>query len=446
MTKFVPVIIALSLSAGAARGTQIPESISTLGRQYQMVLNACPERIWKGYNGRETVIVMVDSSSQRAYGWDGKDGSITPMNYSTLPPDIVESSYNFFQAGHRFGLSVKVDTLKETFETGVHELFHGWGQQDWKKTGQGRGTSYPLSWEARYYRHQLFDQLLRAARTGDRGVLYDASYWYHRWKSEFPEEFLNSADGYEGSAQYYQIMANAIVQKGCGASMDSLKAAALANLEDEIRSFRADRSIFSLDFEGYELGALAILLLNELYPDGDWPLKISQGKQPTELLLEGLNQAAPAHNEPLAATIRKGIEAENSKISKLVDRDIKNTSDKNFVRMVVPMQWLLSNFMPVAFVMPRDLPGTTMAPLRTEHRMEAPNSGQGQLVVKTGSVVNMGGADTPCGSVHTLIHKDSIKSQNGRMIIESALASGEFKGSFKRNAEGYTFLCIDDIP
>ena len=213
------------------------------------------------------------------------------LNFMKWEKEIPTSgtSFGLFKKDKTNHLVIYLDNdsknnTDNTTHTILHEGFHFFVQSDKKKWKQlegnpNRGTLYPLEAIPRYYRWEMYKSLESYLESPGKEKLRGFSWWFNRWKVNFPDEYKNFTDRIEGSAQYYS---NAMMTR-----LHNLKR---TKLRSEFENFKAyfisktdPKKRFRLDFESYLIGPLASMVLDQLKVS-KWKNKVEKGASPLQLL------------------------------------------------------------------------------------------------------------------------------------------------------------------
>ena len=315
----------------------------------------CGERIWRDYQTPKINILFVDDGNSDSY----LTALLSEKRLSEIPrattglENVGRSTYSYFQIDGQSWLSI--NTLKlstktnlntlvkladETYRLAVHEGFHYMQQRNWSAREGLRGTLLPIRHEPRVYRTMLMRNLFTAyknsaTRTAD---LQQARYWYDLWFNNYPNEVLSTTDNYEGTAQYVEQRAQALVHAGCNATEETLRDQSLALLDPYLDPTLNIYSGDNLDTEGYTIGGLAALILAHMEDTG-WQEQAEQDITPLEALMSKFSPQAQAtapglEEQALAFTTDSQAEAEQTLASTY--QTLKN---ENKIFISIPREW-----------------------------------------------------------------------------------------------------------
>jgi hypothetical protein len=436
---FTACIIA---SAPAFADKPAPAAVRTLIAQFKSTMMDCPDRIWAGFSWKGLNLVLIYPSESHAWVWNASTASLKRIPLSELPSSAAGSLFEFFELGGAPSMSLNMEEANfERFQLGVHEFFHYQGQKDWRGRAGNRGTFYPLAWQPRFYRRMIFDRLRSHFTTGATSDLAKARYWFDKWSTEYPHETQSTTDGYEGTAEYVEILAAAVGKLGCGADDAQIKKQLLPHIHDKKYGLSLSGQYLSLDLEGYTIGGLAALTLRFREADlGAWNGKIAANATPLEILMEGVQpepESAPAELESLfQASARNSDHA----MGALLDADIARWQDKDYVRVALRNDWLQSNIRPEFFAFSEKLQ-LPLFPVRVAHPFRS-SDGSSELELKA-RAVTFDYATSPCGSGwFALVPEKAIHISKGVAQVSAPALTGRISGArLKSDAQGFRYLC-----
>lgn len=476
--KYFIVIFAFILSIGnhalaktpdADSGHQlhkVPREVQTLTNRFYEVMVQCPEKIWHSYSWRGLNVLFVYPSRKESYLWNADTRSITLQDNAKLPRIFLESLYKFARsrAGGRKTLSLNmeiartlvveemavdssIDLMLEDFifALGVHEFFHFTAQANWIDRSNGtRFSSYPLDWRARYYRKMLFRNLKEAFVSDSQDALRRSKFWYSRWSSAYPAEVVRSTDRLEGTARYADVMAQVVWKSSCSSSEQTLQEEARDFVRNGKGSIDEEYSFDSLSSEGYVIGAMASLMMRFQEDSTDWFTLVARGQSPLFLLLNSVEPMEEADSPSEMEKMRASIQEKNDLIGSVIDDDLQNIKDRDYIRISASMGWLQSNLMPQFFVYPAGNEALSIMALAVDHNFVSPG-GDNNFTLREDTVL-FGGDENPCqraiSSLTFLTHKDDLGSRGGEFWGNMSI--GKIGGRFKTNSKGYHYLCLKD--
>lgn len=327
----------------------------------EMILNTvggCGERIWPGYDLKNLNIVFYDSTSPELMALSMKENKIFSIKSSELPDRVSQGMYSFFSIGEQSWMSINnventdsdlprtfEEIVNDTYRLAIHEGFHEamQNQKDWKYGSGSRGTFVPIRWEPRYYRHMIYENLSSAYlnKADTLLSLQRAKYWFEKWKTEFPEEVESTTDGYEGSAQYVDMVAMGLVTISCKASESELHNYMINKMPEIFMGIDSAMQgfYFMLDSEGYVLGSMAALLLRKLNADPAWHNELAEATSPVEILLSNIEEKFEDVNEVTKIKFVETHYKEQKKVDEQLSETYKAISEDKKIFISIPNQW-----------------------------------------------------------------------------------------------------------
>ena len=431
------IILALILIPGFVNAEDLNKSLVFEGFDEAMI--KCPTRIWPEYNWTDTQVIIQDAVETLV--WSGRDNSIKKLDPSVVPNESKQSVFSFPSSMSAKTMILIPDgsykSTDELLRLGMHEFFHNLIQKNWKKSGP-RGTKYPQSGQPRLYRRMLFENLKAylISNGKDPQVLGKASFWYNKWKSEFPEEALNSADGYEGTAVYAEEVGAAIAKFGCGSEDRVLLSDAMETFK-KTRGFSTTGNYFELSLEGYDIGTLSALALRFFRNDQTWFHQVAMGRTPVEILLTNVPQVPDKIPQEIASKFEVTASKMNSEIGKFVDKPISDYRDPKIVRIALPQKMLQSNLSPKYFVLSNLLPGAMILPMNFSLNFASDTS----AVKSTAGNVFFIDPKNPCeSSLVSLVAPSEIAINGDLITVEGKGLQGRIKFTSVKGEVGI-FYC-----
>lgn len=426
-----------------------PDKVVMTVRHARESMVNCPERIWTGFNWKDLNLVLVYPSKEQSWIWSVSIDKISVIDNRLLSPRTLGSSYDFFEWANLPSLSINVEHDDDIYGLAVHEFFHDQGQKNWKpveKKTESRGLAYPLQANPRFYRRMLLENLYDYFSKENFVSLIKARFWHDLLIKEFPNETELATDRIEGSAEYVEMMAMAISEVGCSASEDTLKNEAMKHLDHRYRRL-TDPQFTGFDYEGYVIGGLATLILR--FSDLNmkaWTQAFVNGVTPIEQLLDKilpakhLNYKEQNRAAKLSGFYAEVIDRMNREYGKLLDRDIRNWSNKDYVRVSFPFEWCQSTLRPKYFIHSTKL-DKQIFPLAVDHHFVSPNKEGSSFVVKS-KVVIIQNSDA-FFPLSMLIHKDALPNIKDSNEIFNKRIKGKLQGRVEIDEEGYIYLFLE---
>lgn len=442
MTIFVFLLSLFSLPPTFAQETAPLETQKLASRFYSPMVT-CPEKIWPDYSWQNLNVLFVYPNQDKSWVWSASAQSFTALANSKLSPSTLSGFYDFIELEGKRTLSLNMNQQNELFDffrLGVHEFFHFHGQNEWVHEASGRGTDYPVKPEPRIFRRMIFDHLKSYFLNPNQTNLQKARYWFDRWSQEFPNEVKVATDGYEGSAEYTEMMAVALDALGCSATPEQLRRHIANQLQSNF-GFSFTGQILDLSSEGYELGALAFFILKfSQQSEKEWSERVSRGESPLKILLE---KVEPQQEEsPIAVkdVFENSAARVNKEMGQIVDADLAAWSDRNYIRVEVPFEWLESNLSPQFFLRSTELNLFLLA-LARDHNFQSPRPGI-SLNLKKGAVLfrNVPGH---CGEANNyiLIESKLLTKREDVFHIVAPLAAGILDHTENLDQNQFRYLC-----
>lgn len=417
--------------------------VDRVAKSFYQVMGSCPDLIWPNYSWKDLDIVLARKAAKDQTVVSVRDGKSRQVPSNQFPQEALETSFSFFELGGRQMMSLSVTEAAETssdlsqaadevYALGIHEAFHFLVQATWKESDAIRGTEYPISHEPRLVRRLLFDRLKSAFLDPKKRDAYlgYASFWFEKWKANYPYELKTTTDGYEGTARYADAVAKILQSKGCGAKKSEFDHLLAATVQTELGSSVSGTEL-ALDAEGYEIGSLAAFILQYQMGHTSWMAEIASGKTPVEVLLSGVTAVLDNSIDP---KLRKQFETSGIKAQKeaeaLVGESVQRTNDPSAVIIALPQNWFNGSYSPLGFFVDSKNERAYI-PLEDALTLKSP-SGTGTLDSKPKAVIL--DSQGPCASRWNFILLKSDlteKSVAGQLTL--AISSPFLKGTVAGN-------------
>ncbi len=405
-------------------------------------MSQCSERIWPGYDLKKQGVLMVQPGAAGLL-WLG-DGTREVIASADVPAPAFGGMFGAIEFRGRELMAVNptgdadFSSASGLVRLATHEIFHVWGQTNWKPMQGLRGTLYPVMDEPRMIRHMLFERMREYFLSGGKntGSLKKAAFWYKRWTDEFTGETTTTTDALEGTARYVEFMSAAIGSLGCAAD-DSTVQNAIREMVIGKMGGRVDSEQFSLDDEGYEIGGLAALILRFINKDMKWQKTMAGGATPLTALLKKVKPKSDKAPAELIAKFKAAGEKQNAELGQILDPDLKALDSGDFVRLQIPETAMPATFSPTGFYLPTDWPDVIAMPLAVGLVM----TDEWSLKADSGKVM-LQILDSPCGGGWTVVvAKKDAKIEDGRIQVASPGLSGEMNGHAKTAPDGAEWFC-----
>src|SRR5665213_305213 len=343
MVKALVILLGLSLvgcgkAAAQAQASPPPAAaaqprVQDVGTALTTTMLNCPAKIWPDYNW-SNVYAFLKIEGQAPMMWDGQTGKTTVIADAKTAASVFafEGTYEFsnFQQRPAVAVYFSQDDIKrmpgdEFFQFFIHEGFHRFGQKDWKEPAEHRrGTVYPLSEVPRLYRRMTFDNLKAyyLSKGKDKTSLGKASFWFAKWKAEFPEELANSMDNIEGTARYAEFLGPILAKGGCGMTEDQIYNQTLPLLGGELGSSFSSADSLSLDDEAYDMGSLAGYTLRFIEKNTAWQARAKVGDSAPVVLFGEVDPIADVIPADLQAQYVDAAKVSNEQVATYLDADL----------------------------------------------------------------------------------------------------------------------------
>ncbi len=439
-----------------------PASVSVMAKAFELVMNHCPERLWKADSFHRLSILFLYPSTKSAYRWVQGESQVEEHDF----PDYgITGFYNVRfkdQSGQfktvpsfqdRAILSLNMDsvyseeTLSRLLLMGIHEGFHFTEQMSWPggapSQSMNKGSAYPKESEPHYMRAMLFQNMSQYLRTKSTFYLQQAKYWHNRWQSRFPEEAELDLDRREGTASYAELFGMALFKYGCSVKKERIIEDYLQNIifQDWRRLSRSDMTASS-----YVIGGLATLILSLTEINPEWKEEIQKGQSPVNVLLAGYESRPQEDDERIHRGFQRIVQKENKLMGQVVDQDIHDFADPTFIRVSLPLHWGRAQLSSWFFLAPRGLNDVELFPLSREHTYEDSTT-LSFITLNQNKVVfiDKNQAPYPCQKderrAFTLVHGDYIERslEGGYKVKSPSVYAYFFAEPVVR--DGYLFLC-----
>ncbi len=277
MKVAIALLSTIILSSFAHAGTRIETVVSQLNIALQ-----CTNRIWPGLKKDSYRVVFAQPSTNEAWLWTGSSGMFEIVNNTEFPLSSGMPRYSFSKFRGEKVVIINLDEVSEksripslnvdgavslAFHEGFHYLFQM--KEPWvaqftsadRKNGLDRVTAV-------YLRRMLIRSLKNEFIAG-QGFGH-STFWFRKWEAlgEAPE--TKFSDILEGTADYVEVIASIIADRGCKVSEANILQIATANL-DFLVGLPMDavvmKELFSeyvgsgYQIEGYEIGLLSLMAM-----------------------------------------------------------------------------------------------------------------------------------------------------------------------------------------
>jgi hypothetical protein len=425
----------------------LQETFKKVGQLFDTSMLQCPARVWPNYDWKNYTVLFLEAGKP-TMAWRGRPQSnTTPLVEfpEAQVPEVAKTSYFTFLKlafGDASAIQPSLEGYGKSdtsiFDMVVHEAFHQLGQKDWKRKAAGfRGTSVPLKSAPRIYRRMLYQRLddFFMSNGENKKALGQAAYWYRLWSKEFPGEALATTDGYEGTARYFETVAEAVAMTGCQSSDAQLRDYILKVIDREVRP-RAPWT--ALDAEGYSIGGIASFILRLIHQDKNWFSTVSQGPTPVEILLDPVAPITDVVDATIATAYEKSISEMNTEISKLIDADLELLKVPSTVYVVLPHEAGQGAYSPRGFFQSEKMPSVTLVPLASASVYK---TASWQTVADPGAVLMMSSESACSIGFEIAVKPEHLRIENGVATFTAPLLKGTMKGGEKVGHNGHRYFC-----
>jgi hypothetical protein len=415
------------------------QAYDQVSQQLTTAFLKCPDKIWPAYNWSKMSILFVANESQ-SYIWRGSTRKLDPLDKGLVPSEARAGTFAYLTFEGQKAVSLKMSSdANQIFNMAAHEGFHHLGQTGWAQRHAGRGTDYPILAKPRLYRRMLFMRLKEnfLAKNSAPQSLRKAAYWFNRWKSEFPGENLATADGYEGTARYVELMSSQVAGFGCAASDETLYTSLSSSLDDLMGHSISGESL-SLDGEGYDIGSLAAFTLRFFAADKTWFAKMQTALTPVDILLqnvEPLDDSLVSEDEQRFDSLAKGATAQ---IATWIEPDATHWNDPSFIRIGLSSSEIQGSYSPYGFFQLDSKSALRVIPLADAATFKT----GAQIIVANKNAVFFSVANAPCLSDFTALAKATDVQITGTEVhVNTGKVIGTFSGSQFKDKQGMTWVC-----
>lgn len=450
------ILCLLLLNQKSFSATQNPPAeIAAVADYFEKGIKSCSQKIWPLFQppSGKYLLVSEDGSSLWEIG-----SEVRQIHDQDLKEKLRVTWFHFFEYEGQRAVSVSIEAMKKSFGSSlpsemlyeqaysllIHEAFHYIGQSTWQRKSTSRGTLFPLHAEPRLMRKMLFERLKDYLLNENKSDLEKASYWYHKWKTEFAEEIGALTDGYEGTAKYFDLLGLAYAKHGCTQSDTDFLSAHKSKISIELSRYMSPNA--KLDSEGYPVGAIASILLKKKFglENQEWLLRIERGETPLEILLENSPQIPDHWNSDLLTAYSENTASKQNEINSLLGTFLNDIRSHQFVRISIPSKWITSTYSPIHFLISRDTPDLNITPMRTALMF---NSADGANVImskeKALFFLDKNSYSLCENGMSILVHENQLQRTEQAIQINSDLFTGKANiKSEKTDPNGLKWLCL----
>lgn len=425
-------------------------------------LNFCGNKIWPGYNLHTLNIVLIDNNIENQITLSPKENSIFTFPKNQIPVDALRFMYYFFEVGDQRWMSINPMSFKDWFPNAtydfvvskslglaLHEGFHHTTQASWSSADHGsesqRGTIVPIAWEPRFYRSMIYQNLVTVYKSNffNHTALRKAKYWYDLWSKNYPLEVLMSTDDNEGSAAYVELLGEAYAAHGCEDFNPKVKNYILKDLSEGKYPF-IDGKMFALDNEGYLVGKLAALILEQHKVIPDWKERLSRGQDQLAQLMSLVTPKLHIIDDAKKKVFIETQQKEQAQVDEYLSPTYKNLKDPNALFVSLPSSWAPDVFSPLAFYYDPQMKVSFM-PLAVAMNFKDEKSNSSVLAKVKVVGVEMD-AQPPCvhekdGQWIFMVSEKEFTVTADRIQINNSFLEGNAFGSITIDSQGRKWFC-----
>lgn len=443
---------------------QLPETIAsrtesinqTIASDILTVVGGCSERLWPGYNWNDLTLLLVADNPEKSLVVSVRGRHVQQLGKRLVDPSAFSSEFSFFEIDGSRWMSINTaaavtrkshrsdgEIAEDQFRLAVHEAFHNLIQPSWIKSEGLRGTELPILPEPRLLRSQLFHNLKDAfLDSKDGGSLRRAKFWYQRWASTYTRELQGTTDGYEGSAKYVELLASALMKQSCNATDEQV----LKSVKQKVRAEFGkvfDAKAFVLDAEGYEIGALGLLLAARKNSSLDWYGKIAAGENPISIATSHVAPLAESTSRAVLEKFASRAVALQADADSLVGRTLAMLNRVDHFVISIPQNWISGSVAPAGFYIDR-ASSSLLIPMAAPLGFNEPSGTSKLLATKEAVVVNPG-TNSPCRqrSPWNYVAVGSIEVGASSYRASTPDFNATLKGAAKI-ADGVTWFCAGE--
>jgi len=303
-----------------------------------------------------------------------------------------------------------------------HEGFHLFIQnsKDWLPDSNfQRGDTLPGKVESRFYRMMLYENLKMALLKDENEVyLGKAAFWYNKWNREFPEEASQSVDRHEGVPTYYDTMAVTRSFLGCGANSKEVKSFLRENFDMFFE--KPD----GLSKEGYMIGGLAGIHL-WILEDSSWQRRVLSGESPLTILFKKIEPITDRKDTEKYEEVKSIVEAKNEEIQQNLHGDLDNFFSKEYVRVLIPSNFYITQLPIYNIVIPQELPRSSI--FITGDGYQASDQFYTSRIEALGPLPLFSGIEGPCENSGNYIVIEQGLIEEGEFSLSGANSYVKFK-------------------
>ena len=276
-TCIILLLLTFILSNHAFAGDRIDKVTHQLNTTLQ-----CSNRIWPGLKKSSYRVLFVQPSTKESWFWTAVSGKAENISESEFEVSANLPKYSFGQFRNERAVIINLDDVSEksripslnvdgavslAFHEGFHYLFQM--KEPWVAQMTSVDRKSDLDHVTAVYFRRMLIRALRTELNSGNGF-GRSSYWFQKWEAlgEAPETKLS--DILEGTANYAEVIASVIADKGCQVTEKDFLQTVTSNLDSVVGIPMDDgvmKELFTqyiatgYQIEGYEIGLLSLLAL-----------------------------------------------------------------------------------------------------------------------------------------------------------------------------------------
>lgn len=416
------------------------------------------DKVWEGVNysnysllvtnGQSLWEITVDGIEERWVGlmalqwsYHGTNFNFGMVNWNNQPTLIVELDESYTNDRLTFDEVEAITPAPYLAVFATHELFHFTVQQTWniqKSQDIGsRSSLYPLKVPPRLLRYQLYLSLVDAYAYPEmrQPHLAAASYWYKKWRHDYPDEWRKAiyVDLMEATAQYADTSAAIGALVGFDTTTDEFREIASTWLREQVEQLWVP----NLDQESYFIGLVAGLVAQEEIVA--WKQAAEKGTPPVAFLLEDILPVEQIISNTAQTRIEDLVRTSNVRVEFYVEPAIERYLDSEKLLLVVPNRgnaFRLEGFY-ASPILPSDW--QILAGLNTRLILQ---SGTIEINI-TGLSGNISECNYPELTAQYIfpLNSDDVVITDNRLNINQTGLTGSFNIESTKNDTGRVILC-----
>lgn len=433
-----------------------------IAKKLLTTLNSCGHKIWPEYNLHKFNIVLIDDSIEDQVALSPKENKEMTLSKKQMPADALNFLYYFFEIDGQHWMSINPMNYKKALPTApsdfivrislglaLHEGFHSTTQITWADStddNSQRGTVVPIAWEPRFYRSMIYQNLITVYKSNffNHTALREAKYWYDLWVKNYPLELSMTTDRREGTAAYAELLGQAYAAHGCEDYNPKIKNYIIQHLSDGQELF-INGTMFALETEGYLVGKIAGLILEQHKVIPDWKERLAKGENQLTQLLSLVKPKFHVIDDSKIEPFIRTQQKEQTAIDEFLGQTNKNLKSPDAIFVSLPSSWAPDIFSPLGLYYDPQMKIGFM-PLAVEMEFKDEKSSS-KVIAGIKSVSIEPDAPSPCvyendGQWIFIVDNNELKwLGDDRIQITSPLFEGNAFGSMTIDSQGRKWFC-----